>query len=71
MDTKSSKAKKEVVGRSLIDSVFSWSIRDVLNKDHYKDQVTRVPDTFSTVTSYMKAFVPSLLEVYMKIYSQA
>ncbi|KAL6218573.1 hypothetical protein ACLB2K_011783 [Fragaria x ananassa] len=25
-------------------------------------QVTRVPDTFSTVTSYMKAFVPSLLE---------
>ncbi|XP_004300915.1 PREDICTED: uncharacterized protein LOC101300152 [Fragaria vesca subsp. vesca] len=62
MDTKSSNAKKEVVGRSLIDSVFSWSIRDVLNKNHYKDQVTRIPDTFSTVTSYMKAFVPSLLE---------
>ncbi|KAM5548857.1 hypothetical protein ABKV19_000330 [Rosa sericea] len=62
MDKKSSKPKKEVGGRSLIDLVFSWSIRDVLNKDHYKNQVTKIPETFSTVTSYMKAFVPSLLE---------
>ncbi|XP_062022614.1 uncharacterized protein LOC133738941 [Rosa rugosa] len=62
MDKDSSKPKKEVGGRSLIDSVFSWSIRDVLNKDHYKNQVTTIPETFLTVTSYMKAFVPSLLE---------
>ncbi|XP_024162204.1 uncharacterized protein LOC112169414 [Rosa chinensis] len=62
MDKESRKPKKEVGGRSLIDLVFSWSIRDVLNKDHYKNQVTTIPETFSTVTSYMKAFVPSLLE---------
>ncbi|XP_024161493.1 uncharacterized protein LOC112168807 [Rosa chinensis] len=62
MDQESGKPKKEIGGRRLIDLVFSWSITDVLNKDHYKTQVTRIPETFSTVTSYMKAFVPSLLE---------
>lgn len=30
---------EEVAGRSLLDLVFSWSIRDVLNRDLYKNQV--------------------------------
>ncbi|KAK9942494.1 hypothetical protein M0R45_008158 [Rubus argutus] len=56
-------AKKEAVGGiSLIDSVFAWSIRDVLNRDLYKKKVTKIPETFSTIKSYMNAFVPSLLE---------
>ena len=31
--------KEEVAGRSLIDKVFSWSFRNVCNKDLYKNQV--------------------------------
>ncbi|KAL3568566.1 hypothetical protein D5086_031217 [Populus alba] len=30
---------EEVAGRSLLDLVFSWSIRDVLNRDLYKNQI--------------------------------
>jgi hypothetical protein len=30
---------EEVAGRSLLDLVFSWSIRDVLNINLYKNQV--------------------------------
>ncbi|XP_050364090.1 uncharacterized ATP-dependent helicase C29A10.10c-like [Argentina anserina] len=62
MERESSKVRKKVPGRRLIDEVFSWSIRDVLNKDHYKNQVTKIPETFSDVMSYMRVFVPSLLE---------
>ncbi|PON87681.1 P-loop containing nucleoside triphosphate hydrolase [Trema orientale] len=58
------KAKKErvVVGRSLIDLVFSWSIRDVLNNDLYKQQVKKIPNTFSSTTEYFKSFVTPLVE---------
>ncbi|XP_021833769.1 uncharacterized protein LOC110773552 [Prunus avium] len=52
----------EVAGRSLIDLVFSWSLRNVLDRDLYKHQVTKIPKTFSTVASYMKSFIPSLIE---------
>ncbi|XP_008222458.2 PREDICTED: helicase SEN1-like [Prunus mume] len=37
-------------------------MEDVLNRNLYKNQVTEIPDTFSTVTSYMKMFIPSLVE---------
>ncbi|CAL2229703.1 unnamed protein product [Prunus armeniaca] len=63
MDHHESNVKKEgVAGRSLIDWVFSWSMKDVLKKNLHKKQVTKIPDTFSTVTSYMKTFIPSLVE---------
>ncbi|PQM32676.1 helicase SEN1-like [Prunus yedoensis var. nudiflora] len=52
----------EVAGRSLIDLVFSWSLRNVLDRDLYKHQMTKIPKTFSTVASYMKSFIPSLIE---------
>ncbi|XP_021833779.1 probable helicase MAGATAMA 3, partial [Prunus avium] len=54
--------KEGVAGRGLIDLVFSWSMEDVLNRNLYKNQVTKIPDTFSTVTSYMKTFIPLLVE---------
>ncbi|PQM40345.1 helicase sen1-like [Prunus yedoensis var. nudiflora] len=55
--------KKEVTDRSsLIDLVFSWSLRDVLNNHLYKNQVPKIPETFSTVTTYKKSFIPSLIE---------
>ncbi|XP_024191154.1 uncharacterized protein LOC112195054 isoform X2 [Rosa chinensis] len=59
-----SKLKQEQVAdtRSLVGLVFSWSIRDVLNENLYRNQVQRIPDTFVTLTSYKKSFIPSLVE---------
>ncbi|KAB1211380.1 putative helicase MAGATAMA 3 [Morella rubra] len=54
--------KEEISGKSLIDLVFSWSLRDVLDKDLYKNQVKRIPETFSSVAHYMNSFIPPLLE---------
>ena len=31
--------KEEIPGRSLVDLVFSWSLKDVLNEDLHKHQV--------------------------------
>ena len=39
MEKTTAKTEEEVAGRSLLDLVFSWSIRDVLNRDIYKNQV--------------------------------
>ena len=40
MDKRTDRLKRvRVEGRGLLDSVFSWSIEDVLSKDLYKDQV--------------------------------
>ncbi|BBG98601.1 P-loop containing nucleoside triphosphate hydrolases superfamily protein, partial [Prunus dulcis] len=61
--TSTTTKKKEITDRSsLIDLVFSWSLRDVLNNHLYKNQVPKIPETFSTVTSYKKSFIPSLIE---------
>ncbi|XP_052304624.1 uncharacterized protein LOC18106539 isoform X1 [Populus trichocarpa] len=53
---------EEVAGRSLLDLVFSWSIRDVLNRNLYKNQVKRIPETFTSMSHYMKSFIPGLIE---------
>lgn len=53
---------EEVAGRSLLDLVFSWSIRDVLNRDLYKNQVKRIPERFTSKSHYMKSFIPALSE---------
>ncbi|BBN68243.1 P-loop containing nucleoside triphosphate hydrolases superfamily protein, partial [Prunus dulcis] len=64
MDHEDNEVKKpfEIAGRRLIDLVFSWSLRNVLFRDLYKHQVTKIPETFSTVARYMKSFIPSLIE---------
>ncbi|KAM1012040.1 hypothetical protein ACFX2C_047316 [Malus domestica] len=55
--------KKEVTDKkAFLDLVFSWSLCDVLNNKLYKNQVPRIPETFLNVTSYLKSFVPSLIE---------
>ncbi|PRQ45250.1 putative P-loop containing nucleoside triphosphate hydrolase [Rosa chinensis] len=61
---KKSKLKQELVTdtSSLVGLVFSWSISDVLNENLYRNQVQRIPDTFVTLTSYKKSFIPSLVE---------
>ncbi|KAF9664169.1 hypothetical protein SADUNF_Sadunf17G0128300 [Salix dunnii] len=56
------KTEEEVAGRSLLDLVFSWSIRDVLDRDLYKNQVKGIPETFLSMSHYMKSFIPALIE---------
>ncbi|KAG7997202.1 hypothetical protein I3843_01G200400 [Carya illinoinensis] len=64
MSTKAKK-KQEIPGRSLIDLVLSWSIRDVLNKNLYEGQVKTVPLTFSSVNDYMKSLsIPLIKEMH-------
>ncbi|XP_060194145.1 uncharacterized protein LOC132623414 isoform X1 [Lycium barbarum] len=48
--------------KRLIDVVFSWSFKDVLNKDLYKDKVKNIPSTFQSIPLYMKSFVFPLIE---------
>ncbi|KAF5480087.1 hypothetical protein F2P56_000857 [Juglans regia] len=62
MERTNAKKELELAGRSLIEMVFSWSLRDVLNKDLYTKKVTRIPETFSSMADYMKSFIPPLLE---------
>ncbi|KAJ8770464.1 hypothetical protein K2173_017955 [Erythroxylum novogranatense] len=54
--------KEKPASRSLIDLVFSWSIEEVLNKDLYKNQVKRIPETFLSTADYMRSLIPPLLE---------
>ncbi|KAJ6684157.1 DNA2/NAM7 HELICASE FAMILY [Salix viminalis] len=56
------KTDEEVAGRGLLDLVFSWSIRDVRNRDLYKNQVKEIPETFMSMSHYMKSFIPALIE---------
>lgn len=48
--------------QSLTDLVFSWSIKDVLNKDLYKDKVQQIPTTFPSTSCYMQSFIFPLIE---------
>ncbi|VVA98670.1 unnamed protein product [Arabis nemorensis] len=47
---------------SLIDRIFSWSIKDVFNSDLYKHKLKRISDRFRTTDEYFQCFVPHLLE---------
>ncbi|XP_019086316.1 PREDICTED: uncharacterized protein LOC104720512 [Camelina sativa] len=47
---------------SLFASVCSWSIKDILNDDLYKEKIKTIPDRFSSVDEYFQCFVPHLLE---------
>lgn len=61
--TKTSEPKaKTVTGRGLIKLVFSWSLKDVLNKDFYRDKVKEIPKTFLSTTQYMSSFNAPLME---------
>ncbi|XP_020554805.1 uncharacterized protein LOC105178399 [Sesamum indicum] len=54
--------RKEDKAEGFIDLVFSWSLADVMNKDLYKDKVSRIPKTFSSAEHYLKSFVNPLIE---------
>nr|KYP76035.1 putative ATP-dependent helicase C29A10.10c [Cajanus cajan] len=53
-------AKEE--GLDLVERVFSWTIKDVLNDNLCKDKVQKIPDTFLSTTDYLNCFIPPLIE---------
>ncbi|KAH9606724.1 hypothetical protein KSS87_003788 [Heliosperma pusillum] len=53
------KKKKE---EGLLDMVFSWSLKDILNNNLYKHKVTQIPDTFSSTAEYLISFKLPLIE---------
>ncbi|KAK9062132.1 hypothetical protein SSX86_019318 [Deinandra increscens subsp. villosa] len=54
--------KPENKGSSLVAEVFSWTLRDVLNRNLYSGKVSEIPKTFSSVSEYTKSFIYPLFE---------
>ncbi|KAL6652178.1 hypothetical protein ACP70R_011103 [Stipagrostis hirtigluma subsp. patula] len=42
--------------------VFSWSIKDVFNKDLFREKVKRIPETFTSSENYFSSFIYPLIE---------
>ncbi|GKV00265.1 hypothetical protein SLEP1_g12984 [Rubroshorea leprosula] len=53
---------KTPANTSLIDTVFSWSLQDVLNENLYKSQVKKIPAKFNSTTAYLESFKLPLIE---------
>lgn len=71
-NSSSSSISKEEVARdttTLLDLVFSWSIKDVLNKNLFKGKVKQIPDKYSSVADYMNSFKNPLIEETRADYS--
>ncbi|XP_019172080.1 PREDICTED: probable helicase MAGATAMA 3 [Ipomoea nil] len=49
-------------GLRLTDAVFSWSLRDVMNQNLYRNKVKEIPETFLSTNHYLKSFIYPLLE---------
>ncbi|KAL3372688.1 hypothetical protein AABB24_004969 [Solanum stoloniferum] len=62
MATTTTKKKPEKTIPGLVELVFSWSLKDVLNKDLYKDKVKEIPETFVSIDLYLKSYITPLVE---------
>ncbi|CAH9069928.1 unnamed protein product [Cuscuta epithymum] len=62
MEAAQKRAEKKRQGQGLIDAVFSWSLRDVMNENLLKDKVKEIPNNFMSTTQYRNSFVYPLLE---------
>ncbi|KNA03605.1 hypothetical protein SOVF_207510 isoform A [Spinacia oleracea] len=62
MDKSTRQNKLEGASTGLLDLVFSWSLRDVLNRNLYKDKAKRIPNVFSSTSEYTNAFKIPLVE---------
>ncbi|CAJ1960717.1 unnamed protein product [Sphenostylis stenocarpa] len=60
MMERSYSAKEE--GLDLVGTVFSWTLKDVLNGNLCKHKVRKIPQTFLSTTDYLNSFIPSLIE---------
>ncbi|KAK7300604.1 hypothetical protein RJT34_11452 [Clitoria ternatea] len=54
--------EKNLQHASLLDIVFSWSLKDVHNENLLKHQVPKIPETFLSTKAYMNSFIPALIE---------
>ncbi|RVW37185.1 putative helicase MAGATAMA 3 [Vitis vinifera] len=54
--------KVETAPKDLMGLVFSWSLKDILNKNLYKNKVKMIPDTFLSVSHYLTSFIYPLIE---------
>ncbi|KAH9658809.1 UvrD-like helicase ATP-binding domain-containing protein [Citrus sinensis] len=63
-EASSSRRKKTAVPNDygFIDTVFSWSLEDILNENLYKEKVKQIPLSFQSVSQYFESFVFPLLE---------
>ncbi|KAM7515937.1 hypothetical protein LguiA_005520 [Lonicera macranthoides] len=59
---KKQQQQEGIKGKGLIEEVFSWSIKDVMNKDLYKAKVEKIPETFASTSHYMISFMYPLME---------
>ncbi|XP_078169479.1 uncharacterized protein LOC144563886 [Carex rostrata] len=48
--------------RSLMDTIFSWSIEEIVNRDLYRGEVPTIPKSFSSSKQYINSFFPPLIE---------
>ncbi|XP_019089194.1 PREDICTED: uncharacterized ATP-dependent helicase C29A10.10c-like [Camelina sativa] len=66
VDLMDNKEIRRILGKEVQTSLFarvcSWSIKDILNEDLYKEKIKTIPDRFSSVDEYFQCFVPHLLE---------
>ncbi|KAJ4974780.1 hypothetical protein NE237_007954 [Protea cynaroides] len=54
----------------LVNLVFSWSLRDVLNDQLFKAEVKKIPKTFLSVEHYFTSFIfPLIEETHAGLYS--
>ncbi|GLT57704.1 hypothetical protein SLA2020_306570 [Shorea laevis] len=61
---------KTPANTSLIDTVFSWSLQDVLNENLYKSQVKKIPAKFNSTTAYLESFkLPLIEEIHAELLS--
>ncbi|PIA63255.1 hypothetical protein AQUCO_00200938v1 [Aquilegia coerulea] len=58
----STKKKENAPHCDLIDVVFSWPLKDILNEQFYRHKVEKIPETFSSVKHYLSSFVYPLIE---------
>ncbi|KAH0463295.1 hypothetical protein IEQ34_007877 [Dendrobium chrysotoxum] len=47
---------------TLVQIMFSWSLRDVFNRDLFKNKVQKIPKTFTSLENYFGSFTTPLIE---------
>nr|XP_029117914.1 helicase SEN1 [Elaeis guineensis] len=54
--------KKSDEDKSLLSLIFSWSLKDIFNKDLFKDKVQKIPKEFASVDYYLGSYIFPLME---------
>uniref|UniRef100_A0A803LZS6 Uncharacterized protein n=1 Tax=Chenopodium quinoa TaxID=63459 RepID=A0A803LZS6_CHEQI len=62
MEKSKTTKKDKCPDKQLLELVFSWSIKDVLNNSLFKDKVKKIPDIFVSSTHYLSSFKMPLIE---------